>query len=85
MNKILKILLLVLIFDFSGIAQNNQLNQANMLFSAQRYSAAQSLYQSMISNNIADEAVYYYHAKCAKELFASDAVHLYQKFLLETG
>ena len=83
MNKILKILLLVLIFDFSGIAQNNQLDQANMLFSAQRYSAAQSLYQSMISNNIADEAVYYYHAKCAKELFASDAVHLYQKFLLD--
>ena len=80
MNKILKLFLLVFIFEFSSIAQNTQLHQANMLFSAQRYSAAQSVYQNMISNNIANEEGYYYNAKCANELFASDAVYLYQKW-----
>ena len=81
MHKIIKSLLLMLFFSVQIIAQHTNLEKASALFSEQKYSAAQALFQQSIFNDRTDELAYYYNAKCAKELFASDAIFLYQQFL----
>ena len=81
MHKIINSLLLMLFFSVQIIAQHTNLEKASALFSEQKYSAAQALFQQSIFNDRTDELAYYYNAKCAKELFASDAIFLYQQFL----
>jgi len=81
MLKVVKITVLSLFSSIYLIAQDHDCNEANALFSEGKYSAAQSLYQSIITNDISNEIAYYYNAKCSKELFSLDAVFLYEQFL----
>ena len=83
MLKVVKITVLSLFSSIYLIAQDHDCNEANDLFSEGKYSAAQSLYQSIITNDISNETAYYYNAKCSKELFSLDAVFLYEQFLLD--
>ena len=82
MRKIINILLLSLLLSVHLVAQNTESNEANTLFSEGKYSAAQTLYQQIITNNASDENAHYHNARCSKELFASDAIFLYEQFLL---
>lgn len=81
MHKIIKSLLLMLFFSVQITAQHTNLEKASTLFSEQKYSAAQALFQQLIITDRTDEQANYYNAKCAKELFASDAIFLYEQFL----
>ncbi len=83
MPKIVKIILLSLLCSVNVIAQNTESNEAIALFLEGKYSAAQALCQQEIINDASDENAHYYNAKCSKELFASDAIFLYEKFLLD--
>ena len=82
MRKIVNLLLFSLFLSVSVVAQNTESNNANALFSEGKYSAAQVLYQKIISNYITDENAHYHNARCSKELFSSDAIFLYEQFLL---
>ena len=82
MRKIVNLLLLSLLLSVHLVAQNTESNEANTLFSEGKYSAAQTLYQQIITNNFSDENAHYHNARCSKELFASDAIFLYEQFLL---
>ncbi len=82
MRKFLSPLFLLFFLSIHLAAQNIDSNKANTLFSEGKYSAAQSLYQQIIRNNPSDENAHYYNARCSKELFASDAIFLYNQFLL---
>ena len=81
MHKIIKSLLLMLFLSVQITAQNTNLEKASTLYSEQKYSAAQALFYQLIINDRTNEQANYYNAKCAKELFASDAIFLYQQFL----
>ena len=74
MRKIVNLLLLSLFLSVRLVAQNTELNEANTLFSEGKYSAAQTLYQQIITNHASDENAHYHNARCSKELFASDAI-----------
>ena len=63
-------------------AQSN-IEIANNLFINKKYSAAQNLYNQKIISGDYNESILYKHAKCSKELFNSDALFLYTKFLEE--
>jgi len=80
MPKIVKLILFSLLCSVNLIAQNPE---ENTLFSEEKYSAAQALCRQIIINNGADENAHYHNARCSKELFASDAVFLYEQFLLD--
>ncbi len=82
MRKIVNILLLSQFLSVHLVAQNTKSNEANTLFSEGKYSAAQTLYQQIINNNASNENAHYHNARCSKELFASDAIFLYEQFLL---
>ena len=82
MHKIVNLLLLSLFLSVHLVAQNTESNEASTLFAEGKYSAAQTLYQQIITNNAFDENAHYHNARCSKELFASDAIFLYEKFLL---
>ncbi|MDC0249555.1 tetratricopeptide repeat protein [Flavobacteriales bacterium] len=82
MIRILRITFLLLFSSLYLIAQDHDLNDANALFNEGKYSSAQSLFQNLITNDIANETVHYYNARCSKELFSLDAVFLYEQFLL---
>ena len=81
MSKIIKLLLLILFFCIQVKAQHADFAKASALFSDEKYSAAQALFQQIIVDGKTNEQANYYNAKCAKELFASDAIYLYQQFL----
>jgi tetratricopeptide (TPR) repeat protein len=81
MHKIIKSLLLMLFISVQITAQHTNLEKASTLYSEQKYSAAQALFHQLIINDRTDEQANYYNAKCAKELFASDAIFLYEQFL----
>jgi tetratricopeptide (TPR) repeat protein len=81
MCKIIKLLLLILFFSVQIKAQHTNLAKASTLFSEEKYSAAQTLFQQLIINDRTNEQANYYNAKCSKELFASDAIFLYEQFL----
>ena len=83
MLRFVNILLLVWSIPYGVSAQYDNSSRANIFFLEGSYSAAQSLYHEMISNNTADEAVYYYNAKCSEKLFSEDAIPLYEQFLLD--
>ena len=74
MRKIVNLLFFTLFLGVHLLAQNTQSNEANTLFSEGKYSAAQTLYQQIITNNFSDENAHYHNARCSKELFASDAI-----------
>ena len=82
MRKIVNILLLSQFLSAHLVAQNTKSNEASALFSEGKYSAAQTLYQQIITNNTSNENAYYHNARCSKELFASDAIFLYERFFL---
>jgi len=82
MHKIIKLLLLTLFFSVQLKAQYTNLVKASTLFSEEKYSAAQALFQQLIINDRTNEQASYYNAKCSKELFASDAIFLYEQFLM---
>jgi len=81
MHKIIKLLLLMLFFSIQIKAQHADLAKAGTLFSEEKYSAAQALFQQLIIKDRTNEQLHYYNAKCSKELFASDAIFLYEQFL----
>ena len=81
MHRIIKLLLLILFFSVQIKAQHTNLAKANTLYSEEKYSAAQALFQQVILNERTKEQAYYYNAKCSKELFASDAIFLYKQFI----
>lgn len=83
MLRVLKIIFLLIVCNLKITAQNTDSEEIKALLSDQRYSQAQWLCQSLINNDSKDESIYYYNAMCAKELFAVDAVYLYEQFLLE--
>ena len=83
MPKIVKLILLSLLCSVNLIAQNSTSNEVSTLFSEGKYSAAQALFQQVIVDDGADENAHYYNAKCSKELFASDAIFLYEQFLMD--
>ena len=83
MPKIVKILLLSLLCSANLIAQNAKSNEANILFSDGKYSAAQALHQQETFVDAEDENAHYYNARCSKELFAADAIFLYEQFLMD--
>ena len=81
MNK--KIFLIVFCL-FTGnlvFAQYSRFEEARLLFEDQKYSAAQGLYQQIINSGGGNESIEYYHAKCSKELFLSDAILLYHAYI----
>ena len=82
MPKSVRIIIVLLLGSVNVIAQGLKSNNVNILFAEGQYSAAQSLYQSIIANDISNEEAHYYNAKCSKELFSLDAVFLYEQFLL---
>ena len=82
MRKIIKLLLLILFFSIKINAQQTDLVKAVALFSNEKYSASQALFHQLIIDNRTNEMANYYNAKCSKELFASDAIFLYEQFLL---
>ena len=81
MFRVIKLLLLMLFFSLQVKAQHINLSKANTLFYEEKYSGSQALFQQLIINNGANEEAHYYNAKCSKELFASDAIFLYERFL----
>ena len=62
------------------LAQDVRFEEAKTLFENQNYSAAQAVFKQIINSGNGDETVLYYHAKCSKELFLSDAIQLYQNY-----
>ena len=82
MSKIIKLLLLILFFCIQVKAQHADFAKASALFSDEKYSAAQALFQQIIVDGKTNEQANYYNAKCSKELFASDAVFLYEQFIV---
>ena len=81
MFRVLNIFLFVFLIPLNVVCQLNKYREANTLFLEGSYSAAQSLYQQMISENNEDELLFYYNAKCAKHLYAKDAIDLYENYL----
>ena len=81
MRKIIKLLLLIMFFCTQVEAQHTDFAKANALFSDEKYSAAQAFFQQIIIDGKTNEQANYYNAKCSKELFASDAVFLYEQFI----
>ena len=82
MLKIIKLLIVMLFFSIQIKAQHTNLDKACALFSEEKYSAAQAFFQQLIISDRFNEDANYYNAKCSKELFASDAIFLYEQFLL---
>ena len=82
MHKIIKLLLILLFFSVQIKAQHTNLAKASALYSEEKYSAAQALFRQLIIDERTNEQANYYNAKCSKELFASDAIFLYEQFLL---
>ena len=82
MHKLIKLILLTLFFCFQVKAQHADFARARALFLEENYSAAQSLFQQIIVDGKTNELANYYNAKCSKELFALDAVFLYEKFVI---
>ena len=82
MHKIIKLLLLTLFFSVQIKAQQTNLAKASTLYSEEKFSAAQAFFQQLVINDRTNEQANYYNAKCSKELFASDAIFLYEQFLL---
>ena len=82
MHKLIKLILLTLFFCFQVKAQQADFARARALFLEENYSAAQSLFQQIIVDGKTNELANYYNAKCSKELFALDAVFLYEKFVI---
>ena len=80
MRKIVNLLLFTLFLGVHLVAQNTESNEANTLFSEEKYSAAQTLYQQIITNNTPDENAHYHNARCSKELFTSDAIFFMSSF-----
>ena len=83
MHKTVKLLILILFFGVQVKAQNTNLAKANTLYSEAKYSAAQALFHQVIVKEKTNEQANYYNAKCSKELFASDAIFLYEQFLTD--
>ena len=73
MRKIVNLLFFILLLGVHLLAQNTESNEASILFTEGKYSAAQTLYQQIIRNNASDETAHYHNARCSKELFASGA------------
>ena len=81
MCKFIKLLLLILFFCIQVKAQNSDFAKAYALFSDDKFSAAQALFHQLIVDDKTNEKANYYNAKCSKELFASDALFLYDQFI----
>tara|TARA_B100001564_G_scaffold324611_1_gene305526 strand:- start:10652 stop:13756 length:3105 start_codon:yes stop_codon:yes gene_type:complete len=75
-------LVYILCYTFLLSAQSN-VEIADNLFLNKKYSAAQSIYNQRIISGDYNESILFNHAKCSKELFNSDALFLYTKFLNE--
>ena len=82
MYKSLFSLICILCCSILFYAQSN-IEIADNLFINKKYSAAQNLYNQKIISGDYNELILYRHAKCSKELFNSDALFLYAKFLEE--
>ena len=82
MYKSLISLIYFLCYTFLLSAQSN-IEIAEKLFLNKKYSAAQNIYSQKITSGEYDESILYNYAKCSKELFNSDALFLYNKFLDE--
>ncbi len=82
MYKSLFSLVYILFYTFLLSAQSN-VEIADNLFLNKKYSAAQSIYNQRIISGDYNESILFNHAKCSKELFNSDALFLYTKFLDE--
>ena len=78
MNKKIFLIVFCLFTGTLVFAQDSKFEEARLLFEDQKYSAAQGLYQQIINGGGGNESIEYYHAKCSKELFLSDAILLYQ-------
>ena len=82
MYKVIKLILLIIFFCSQVKAQHAGFAKARAFFLEENYSAAQSLFQQLIVDDKTNDLANYYNAKCSKELFALDAVFLYEKFLI---
>ena len=73
----------IILFIFHSVfvvAQDFSLKEVEVLFENRNYSAAQAICKQIITSGHSDEAISYYHARCSKELFLSDALKLYQQY-----
>ena len=71
---------LFIFYSVFVVAQDYSVKEVEALFESRNYSAAQAICKKIINSGHSDEAISYYHARCSKELFLSDALKLYQQY-----
>ncbi len=81
MYKKINSFVLALLFSGALWAQGPTIEKVQSLFEDDKYGAAQAVAQQLINADDSDVEAHYYNAKCSKELFASDAIFLYEKLL----
>ena len=81
MKRLINLLLFTLLLSYNLLAQDNLLTQAKSLFNDGKYSASQSVLNKILSNHSFSAELMYLNARCSKELFLSDAEHLYMDLI----